>query len=248
MEHRLVAGVGERTQDSPLVGRRIGQEPKRFVGVGGDDGAVEPPRRITVDHDGDAVRVPLERDHGRAKVEASSNPREDRAHLFAAPADDGLPAAPAKAEHPVIVEEANRIGGRDVERPLRGRRPDGGGQRDEVVVTELAGVSLARDVALERGVDVARVVAHAAGVPQEADDVAEHPQEARVGCVPGLREGTPTGPLDPAAAAADRERHLRILGAEPELAEEPNEVRVVRLVVDDETGVEPKLPARRTRR
>ena len=65
--------------------------------------------------------------------------------------------------------------------------------------------------------------------PQEAQDLAQQP-----------RPGTPrplARPLEP-AAAGHRERHLRRLGLDAELAEEPRQLWIVRLVVDDEPCVE----------
>ena len=69
-------------------------------------------------------------------------------------------------------------------------------------------------------------------------------EEARIREPSPLREGPATGPLEPAVAAAHRERHLRAAGRHAELAEQAAEDGVVGLVVDDEARVErePAVP------
>ena len=62
--------------------------------------------------------------------------------------------------------------------------------------------------------------------------------EPRARRVPALRERPPARVLEPAAPAADRERHLRRVRRHAELGEEPAEQRVVQRVVDEEPGVE----------
>src|SRR5581483_5291499 len=74
--------------------------------------------------------------------------------------------------------------------------------------------------------------------PQPAPDLEQEAAEADVRDPPRLGERPAAGPLEPAVPARDRERHLRVLRADVELAEEPGQIRVVRLVVDDEAGVE----------
>jgi hypothetical protein len=40
VQHGLIAGVLERTEDSPFVVRRVGEQRERVVGVRGDDDGV----------------------------------------------------------------------------------------------------------------------------------------------------------------------------------------------------------------
>ena len=76
-------------------------------------------------------------------------------------------------------------------------------------------------------------------VAQPASDLDQSSESKRgLAEIPRLGEWTPSRPFEPAAPARHRERHLRLLGAHAELAEEAIEQRVVPVVVDEEARVE----------
>ena len=76
--------------------------------------------------------------------------------------------------------------------------------------------------------------------PQPAPDLPQQPDEAGPGEVRGLRERPPAGVLEAAAGAADRERHVRLVCGDAQLAKETTEQWIVALVVDEEAGIESK--------
>ena len=225
------SGGAERREQPALVVARIFEQPQRLVGVCRDDNAVEAPQLVAGEAQLDAVVEPADRPHPRREVD--SQPLRQRAHVRLTAAGHCLPAEAPEAEHPVIREEPDRIDEREVERPVGSRRPERRAQRNEEVVAEARRVALLGDVARQRPVLVAWIVERTASEPQEARDLERQPRERRAAarvleCVP---------------VARDREAHLRVLGADAELAEETDEVWIGLLVVDDEAGVEPEGPA-----
>ena len=151
---------------------------------------------------------------------------------------DRSPAMTPKPEHPVIVEEADRVRGRDVERPARCGRPEGRSQRDDEVTAEAPRVAPFGQVVAERGVLVGAGLDRRARRAEPAPDLPDEGRELRARRVAPLRERLATRVLEPARVAADRERHLRRLEGDAELRAEPREQRVVALVGDDEARVE----------
>ena len=82
----------------------------------------------------------------------------------------------------------------------------------------------------------------------EPRDLGEHPQVARVAQVGRGREQAAAaeraGPLEAGAVVADRHRHLRRLGRDAELGEQPQQHRVGARVVHDEAGVDRRARGR----
>ena len=80
----------------------------------------------------------------------------------------------------------------------------------------------------------------------EAQLVADQPPEAQAHQVRALREQPPprVRELEPPVVRRDRHPHLGVLDLDPELAQQRRERRVVAVIVDDEPGVDPALPAR----
>ena len=118
--------------------RGILEQRERLVGVRGDDDVVE-----AADRPSSVAPRPRRR---RAAAPAR---RADPAVPGAARASrrrscgsrrDRPPAEAAEAEHAVVVEEADRVRGREVERPPGRGRPERRGERDEEVAAE-AGAS-----------------------------------------------------------------------------------------------------------
>ena len=116
---------------------------------------------------------------------------------------------------------------REVERLHRRGRPERGGHRNEIMTPEAVRVPMRRE-RTRSNVRAASVSASApcggSGGSRAADRGPQRPG-------PRLDHVEPT-------AARDRERHLGLLRRNAELAEEPRQLRVVRLVVDDEPRVE----------
>ena len=88
----------------------------------------------------------------------------------------------------------------------------------------------------------------------EARHLREHPQEPRIGRAPRLRqdaaESAAAGVRQAARVAGDAHAHLGGPRANPQLAEQPQQVGVGALVVHDEPAVDPQRPpvCARTRR
>lgn len=80
-----------------------------------------------------------------------------------------------------------------------------------------------------------------AGQAVEARDLAEHPQIGAAGQGPRLREDPAqpfgTGVFESTAVTADRHRHVRVLRAHAQLAEQTLQGRVGAVVVHDEAGI-----------
>ena len=147
----------------------------------------------------DPVVATGDRPHRQAQVQHRTRALEQRLHVGAAAADDRAPALAPEAEHAVVVEEAERVAGREVERRAGAARPDRRGQRDEEVVAKLRRVAVLGHVGAERL--LARTLDRAARLAQEADDLADEPQRR-------VAERASPRVLEPVPPTADRERHL----------------------------------------
>ena len=78
------------------------------------------------------------------------------------------------------------------------------------------------------------------GIPVEAQQVADHPDEARREQIARLREHCAeigAGPLQLPAVSADAKGHLGLVALHAELAEQANQVRVGLAVEDQKAGV-----------
>ena len=81
----------------------------------------------------------------------------------------------------------------------------------------------------------------------EAHDLAQQREVRRPHEIPALREeavGAAAAVLEPAPLARHREGHIRVARGHAELAEEPHEVRIRAVVVDQEAGIERNGAAR----
>src|SRR5918995_260914 len=84
-------------------------------------------------------------------------------------------------------------------------------------------------------------------LPVEAHDLAEQREVRRPHEVPTLREeavGAAAAVFEPAPLAPHREGHIGVAGRHAKLAEEPYQVRIRAVVVDQEAGVERNGAAR----
>src|SRR5207248_4956863 len=84
----------------------------------------------------DAVRAAADRLDAEADVRAAAEALEQRLDVAAAAARDGPPAKAPGTEHPMVVEEPDRVRRREVERALRRRRPQRRRERHEEVRAE----------------------------------------------------------------------------------------------------------------
>ena len=186
--------------------------------------------------------VTPDRAHTQTEMNLAAQAFQQRGHVRVGPAFDGPPTVPPKTEHAVSLEEADPVRGWKVERTLRRARPERRRQRHQEVTAEASRVPALVDVRPESSPLEAPVLERLLGGSQPTDDLREEREEACVPEAPSLRERPATGPLEPAVAAAHRERHLRAAGRHAELAEETTEDRVVGLVVHDEASVEREPP------
>ena len=157
----------------------------------------------------------------------------------------------------MVVHEPRVGTHRELRERRRIGRPDGAAERNEELVDERSGVPAATQERLDRLV-VRVVVASGSGQaisalpsrfvrhepargPIEPHDVGEQTQERGSRQVPPLREHRVEirAPVfEPAPGVGDAEAHLRRLGLDAQLAQQAGESRVVRLVVDDEPGID----------
>ena len=138
----------------------------------------------------------------------------------------------------MVVQEPGhrgcRVGGHVVE----ARGPDAGRHRQHEVLAERPGEAPAVEPVAGRfpavGAD------ECLRLLGEADDLADHPSVGRAGQVRRLRDDPqrPRLVLERATVLRDGERHVARLGDDAQRAEQSDQVRVVRLVVDDEAGVD----------
>ena len=225
MQDRFVRRRAEHRQQPVLVLRGILEHGQCAGSAGGDDDAAEAPRLAVVRAQLGAFPRATHRAHRQTKVESSSDPLEHGCDVGAGAAGDGPPPVAPPSEHPVPAEELDERLRREVECPCRRRRPERRSHRHEVVTPEAVRVAVIADVFRERppsAVLASRAAEKAHDFTQQRGPAAQRPA-AR--------------PREP-ATARDRERHLGLLRRDPELGEEPAQVRIVRLVVDDEPCVD----------
>jgi hypothetical protein len=140
----------------------------------------------------------------------------------------------------VVVEELQQRVQREALDDAGAGRPDRGRHRDQVVLAEARGEPGRAQEPSQRDVAGPRVVLEPTAEPVEPCDVGQEPQVARVEQVAWLRHDAArvAGVLEVAALAAQRPRHVGLLGLDVEDVEQAGHVRVGRLVVDDEAGVD----------
>jgi hypothetical protein len=137
VQQRDVVGVRQGGEDLALGGRRIGQHREGLVGVRGDhDGVVRPHLAVAI---GDGDPGGGLRDRG--DLAAGPDLGEGRDHpvdVLLGAAGDRAPLRGAEdAEHPVVLEEAEQVARRVVQREVRVARPDRGHQRLHEVPLEV---------------------------------------------------------------------------------------------------------------
>ncbi len=182
MQDGLVRRVGEAAEHAPLVGARVLEQRERLVGVRREDDLVEALDPVA-DPQLDAVGRAADGAHSaRSRRPSPSPPRSRRRN--AAAAGHGAPAEAAEAEHPVILEEADRVRRRELERAPRRRRPERRGERHEEVAAEAPRVAALVEVLGER----LRLVPGPRRA-QPAPDLPEEPVEPRAGEVRGCANG-----------------------------------------------------------
>ncbi|MCW2675360.1 MAG: hypothetical protein JWR70_400 [Modestobacter sp.] len=157
----------------------------------------------------------------------------------------------------MVVQEAEQVDGRVLQRQPGGRGPHAGHDRHDEVLHEVVGVAAQREP-VERGDPAPTALVLGAGelqqpprLPVEALHLGRHAQEAG-GRPPGAagRTGRPARArrrTPGAALARDGHGHLGRPGAHAELGEQPQQVRVGPLVVHDEAGVDGQDPVVRRR-
>ena len=144
VQDRLVRRVGEARR-ARAARRRSGPRAARAPGRRASRARRGRSARLAVaDPQLDAVRRAADRADAAAEPQPVAEPRRDRIDVRAAAAGHRAPAEAAEAEHAVIVEEADRVRRRELERAPRRRRPERRGERHEEVAAEAAASSRAR--------------------------------------------------------------------------------------------------------
>ena len=142
--------------------------------------------------------------------------------------------------------ETQEGGGRIGQDFRTGSRPDGGGHRQEVIVPESSAIAAGREIVAKRHAGPAPREHVARRVPIEAGDVLQHRPEARAHQIAALGEKTGQAGatiFEPAFVQRHGEGHLGRLRRDAKMVHQRNEVRICRLVVDDETGIDRRLAA-----
>ena len=173
----VVAVVLEATERRRLGRVRVAHEPQGVVRVGGQDDGVEPFSRSACGPDRCPRLVPRHRGDRIAGPHGPGGERGDEpVHIRARSPAHGPPRQrPADPDEPVVVEEAQQVVDRVLERATRSRGPDGRRDRDEEVVAE-GGPEVAVVEVLAKGqARRRRPVEDRSGVAIETGDVGEHP-------------------------------------------------------------------------
>ena len=152
----------------------------------------------------------------RRPVRTPPEPLGDRVDVRPAPARDACASESgrSRASRGCRRTGSRSAAGNSSARAGRGR-PERGGERDEEVAAEALRVAVLVEVAAERPAVQILLVERPAGGAQPAADLPEEPVEAGARRVPRLRERPAARVLEPAVAAADRERHVRLLRRGP---------------------------------
>ena len=261
VEQRDVGGVGHRRQQLALERRRRLQHRERLGGVGGDDDGVVRRRgpaavgdldtRVELAHRGDLGVEPDLLEAGRHGGDVGARA-----------AGHGAPRRRSEdAQHAVVLEEREEEAGGVVERGGGVARPHGRHQGLHEVAHEVGREAAGVEELAQRLVVVAvvqekwrfgvrrssrtTVSEQRPGPTVEPRDLGQHPP---VGRRPQRRPGGEqaaraerTGVLHSGPGVADGQRHLRGLGLDAELGEEPQQGGVGPAVVDDEAGVDGQL-------
>ena len=127
-------------------------------------------------------------------------------------------------------------------------RPDAGDERQRKVTDEVVVEAFPDKELTPRQVGVGRATGqHSTGGTVEPWDLRGQPEKAGRHDVARLGEepawALATAVLEPAAVAADAERHLALLADDAELVEQPAQRRIGALVEDDETAVDGPIDA-----
>ena len=203
---------------------------------------VEPHRRPIAEGQRDPVLASPHRLNRRALVNVARQLRDEPGNVgVAAPGHDLPRRLRIEREQPVVVEEADeRERGKRSDRVERGR-PDGRRHGKQIPVGEALTETAGLEKIAERLAFRVRRLEQRGRLPIEAHDLAEQREVRRPHQVPPLREepvGAAAAVLEPAPPARHREGHVRVAGGHAELAEEPHEVRIRAVVVDQEAGIE----------
>ena len=108
--------VAERAEESLLVVARVLEQGERLVGVRGDDDPVEAMALAVVGRQLDTVRVTPERMRTEAEPQPRAERSGDRPDVGVGAAAHRPPGEAPEPEHAVVVEEADRVRRRELER------------------------------------------------------------------------------------------------------------------------------------
>ena len=181
---RVVDGRYSNALEQPrFVGRRVGQQRQRLVGMGGDDDPIGVVQLVGLVPDLDAVGVPGDRPDRRRGVHRGEVLRRPF-DVVPGPADDGPPLRRAgDGQHAVIVQEGEQVAGRVAAGAVEPAGPDRRDQRQHEVIGEVVGEPAGRQELLQ-----GQVVVGARPAPPGRAGGSTSPARAS----PGISAGRPT--------------------------------------------------------
>ena len=242
MQPGVVHRVPDSAEVSLLRDAGVGEHAQSVVGVRGDDSLVERREPIVGGPHVHPLAVPQ---HGGDRGGASDvgQSRGERIDVRGRAADDRAPGGgAAELEHAVMLQEREQVP-RGIGRRIAGaRRPHAGDQGHREVRDEVPGESAGGQELAPRRSGLLGARQHSPRRPVEAGYLSQHPQVPRVDGPPALGEqaveSDSAGVGQAAPVAGDAHAHQRRAGLHAQLAEQPQQVGVGPLVVDDEAGVD----------
>jgi hypothetical protein len=171
VEQRAVARVAEGGERAALVLARIGEEPERLIGVGGEDHAVEAPGLSVLGRQLDAARVAAHPSHRAPGVHAVAQPPRQRLHVSRAPPADRPPLRRVERQPAVMGEEPEQRPRGEAGDVAMGGRPHGPDQGQQEVPGERPREAVGGEELGERPVVAVGAVEQRARFPVEARDL-----------------------------------------------------------------------------
>ena len=145
----------------------------------------------------------------------------------------------------MIDEETHKAAGRKGQHGLDRAGPDRGPHGQQVIVQKAVAITFAFQEFAERKVGIAFFLEQARGGAEEARNVGQHSVIARLQEIGRLRHKSLEGAFifERTITHGNAERHVAELRRHIEGGEQADQVRIGRLVIDDEAGIDRNLLA-----
>lgn len=238
--------IPERREESRLVIGRVSEQGEGFIRMGGDDHAIEGERLAAVETDGGFGGRFAGFDNLRRKADWCESSEEFVA-VGLRSTGNGEPVVVGRdAQESVVLEKPNEAERREVEHTGRIGGPDRRTHGEEVKIQEIFAKAVALGEFAHGAFEVRRSFQRPPCIAEEAKDLPDEAEEARVQDVPALGEEFVRAHavvFQFRVVVAHAEGHLGRLGGNAEFLEEGDEVRVGDVVEDDEPSVDGYWPA-----